>query len=141
MLFLLSYFWHVKLRFISLNLPDCVAWNTVFMSRLLFLFTTLTCWASHRNKYVVLLVLHMLLFEHLTYCRNVASLSLLYRYCFGRCSCELAELVPFPFFSGQVRSFSNRLHDFSVTIARCYKGVYINNSFLLAARFWNPLPV
>ena len=30
-------------------------------------------------------------------CWNVASLSLLYRYYFGRCSSELAQLVPLPF--------------------------------------------
>ena len=30
--------------------------------------------------------------------RNVASLSLFYRYYFGRCSSELAQLVPLPFF-------------------------------------------
>ena len=29
--------------------------------------------------------------------QNVASLSLFYRYYFGRCSSELAELVPLPY--------------------------------------------
>ena len=35
----------------------------------------------------------------LAHCQNVASLSLFYRYYFGRCSCssELAELVPVPY--------------------------------------------
>ena len=32
--------------------------------------------------------------EPLAHCQNVASLSLFYRYYFGRCSSELAELVP-----------------------------------------------
>ena len=32
--------------------------------------------------------------------QNVASLSLFYRYYFDRCSLELAELVPLPFFEG-----------------------------------------
>ena len=32
-------------------------------------------------------------FELLAHCQNVASLSLFYRYYFGRCSSELAELV------------------------------------------------
>ena len=36
-------------------------------------------------------------FEPLAYRRNVASSSLFYRYCFGRCSSELAQLVPLPF--------------------------------------------
>ena len=35
--------------------------------------------------------------EPLAHCQNVASLSLFYRYYFGRCSLELAELVPLPF--------------------------------------------
>ena len=35
--------------------------------------------------------------EPLTHHRNVASLSLFYGYYFGRCSSELAELVPLPF--------------------------------------------
>ena len=36
--------------------------------------------------------------EPLAHHRNVASLSLFYRYYFGRCSSELAELVPLPYY-------------------------------------------
>ena len=35
--------------------------------------------------------------EPLAHCQNVASVSLCYRYYFGRCSSELAQLVPLPF--------------------------------------------
>ena len=35
--------------------------------------------------------------EPLTHSGNVASLSLFYRYYFGRCRSELAQLVPLPF--------------------------------------------
>ena len=35
--------------------------------------------------------------EPLAHCQNVASLSLFYRYYFGRCSSELAQLVPLPY--------------------------------------------
>ena len=35
--------------------------------------------------------------EPLAHCRNVASLSLFYRYYFGRCSSELTQLFPLPF--------------------------------------------
>ena len=35
--------------------------------------------------------------EPLAYCGNMASLSLFYRYCYGRCSAELSQLVPLPF--------------------------------------------
>ena len=38
--------------------------------------------------------------EPLAHCQNVASLSLFYRYYFGRCSSELAQLVPLPFLEG-----------------------------------------
>ena len=38
--------------------------------------------------------------EPLAHRRNVASLSLFYRYYFGRCSSELAQLVPLPFLEG-----------------------------------------
>ena len=68
--------------------------------------------------------------EPLAHRRNVASLSLFYRYYFGRCSSELAQLVPLPFSPGRSTHYSDRLHDFLVTIPRCYKDVYVNISFL-----------
>ena len=59
--------------------------------------------------------------EPLAHYRNVASLILFYSYYFGRCSSELAQLVHFPYsFSlSHSTSYSDRLHDFSVTILRC----------------------
>ena len=59
----------------------------------------------------------------LAHCRRKASLSLL-RYYFGRCSSELAQLVPLPYSQGWSSRYSGRLHDFSVTTPRCYKDVY-----------------
>ena len=73
--------------------------------------------------------------------RNIASLSLFYRYCFGRGSSELAQLVPLPYSRGRSIRYSDRLHDFSVTIPRCYKDVYVNSFFLGTARPWNSLPI
>ena len=35
--------------------------------------------------------------EPLAHCQNVAKLSLFYRYYFGRCFSELAQLIPLPF--------------------------------------------
>ena len=75
--------------------------------------------------------------EPLAHRRNAASLSLFYRYYFGRCSSELAQMVPLPYSRGR----STRLHDFSVTIPRCYKDVYVNSFFPRTARLWNSLPV
>ena len=67
--------------------------------------------------------------EHLAHRRNVASLSLFYRCYFGRCSSELAQLVPLPYSRGRSTCFSDRLHDFSVAIPRYYKDVYVNSFF------------
>ena len=62
--------------------------------------------------------------------QNVARLNLFYRYYFGRCSSELDQLVPVPFSQGTSARYSDSLHDFSVTIPRCYKDVYSTVSFL-----------
>ena len=72
--------------------------------------------------------------ECLAHCRNVASLSLFYRYYFGRCSSELAELVPLPYSRGRSTRYSDGLHDFLVTIPRCYKDIYVNSFFTHTAR-------
>ena len=74
--------------------------------------------------------------EPLAYRQNVASLSLFYRYYFG-CSPELAKLVPFSFFQGWCTCYSDRLHDFSVTIPRCYKDIYVNSFFPCTAKLLN----
>ena len=68
--------------------------------------------------------------EPLTHRRNMASLSLFYRYYFVRCSSELAQLVPLPFSRGRSTRYSDRLHNFSVTIPRFYKDVYNCRFFL-----------
>ena len=79
--------------------------------------------------------------EPLAHRRNVASLSLFYRYYFGRCSSELAQLVPLRYSRGRSTRYSDRLHDFSVTIPRCYKDVYVNSFFPRTAKLWNSLPI
>ena len=79
--------------------------------------------------------------EHLPHRRNVASVSLFYRYYFGRCSSELAQLAPRPYSRGRSTHYSDRLHDFSVTIPRCYKDVCVNSLFPRTARLWNPLRI
>ena len=79
--------------------------------------------------------------EPLTHRGNVASLSLFYRYYCGRCSSEVAQLVPLPYSRGRSTCYSDRLHNFSVTIPRCYKDVYVNSFFPRTARLWNSLPI
>ena len=65
--------------------------------------------------------------EPLAHHQNVASLSLFYKYYFGRYSSELAQLVPLPYSLGRSTRYSNRSHDFSAAISRCYKDVHVNN--------------
>ena len=79
--------------------------------------------------------------EPLAHCRNIASLSLLYRYYFGRCSSELVQLIPLPFSRGRSTRYSDGLHDFFVTIPRCYKDVYVRSLFPRTARLWNSVPI
>ena len=67
--------------------------------------------------------------EPLAHCRNIASLSLFCRYYFGRCLSDLAQLVPLPYSGGRCTRYSDRLHDFSVTIPRCYKDDYVSSFF------------
>ena len=49
-------------------------------------------------------------------------------------------MVPLPCSCGNSTRYCDRLHDFSGTVPRCYKDVYINSFFLRTARIWNILP-
>ena len=62
-------------------------------------------------------------------------------YYFGRCSSELVELVPLPYSQGRSTRYSDRLYDFSVTISRYCKDVYVNSFSPRTARLWNSLPI
>ena len=79
--------------------------------------------------------------ESLAHCWNLASLSLSYRYYFGRCSSEFTQLVLLSYSWGRSTLYSDRLHDFSVTIPRFYKNVYVNSFFPCTARLCNFLPI
>ena len=79
--------------------------------------------------------------EPLAHHRDVASLSLFYRYYFERCSSELAQLVPLSFSRERSTRYSDRWHNFSVIIRRCYKDVYVNSFFPRTARLWNSLHI
>ena len=50
--------------------------------------------------------------ELLVHRQNVASLNFFYRYCFGRCSLELAQLVPILFSRESSTRYFDRLHVF-----------------------------
>ena len=83
--------------------------------------------------------------EPLAHHRNVASLSLFYRYYFGRSgkssSSELAELVPLPYSRGRSTPYCDRLYHFSVTIPRCYKNAYVSSFLPHTARLRNSVPI
>ena len=78
--------------------------------------------------------------EPLAHRQNLASLNLFCRYYFGRCSSEFAQLVSLLYSRVRFTRYSDKLHGFSVTIARCYKDVYVNSFFPRSARLWNSLP-
>ena len=79
--------------------------------------------------------------EPLAHRWNIATVSLFYRYYFGACSSELAQLVPLNNSCGRSTHYSDRLHDFSVTISRSYKDVCVNSFFPGTAKLWNSLPI
>ena len=54
---------------------------------------------------------------------------------------ELDQLIPVPFSRGRFTPYSDRLHDFSVTIPRCYTDVYVNSFSPGTARLYNSLPI
>ena len=56
-------------------------------------------------------------FEPMAHRRNAASFFCLYY--FGRCSSELADLLHF-LIHGRTSCHSDKLHDFFVTIPRCF---------------------
>ena len=79
--------------------------------------------------------------EPLAHRRNVASLSLFYRYYFGRCSSELAELVPLPYSRGRSTRYSDRLHDFLSPFLDVTRMPISTVCFLTTASLWNSLPI
>ena len=127
--FVLCCFFLLRLHCSSINLPySCHVWSGA-PSCYLELLDKLQKWICRTVGPSLAASL-----EPLAHCQNVASLSLFYRYYFGRCSSELAQLVPLPYPRGGSTPYSDRLHDFSVTIPRCYKDVYVNSFFPRTAR-------
>ena len=121
-------------------IPYDLTWNTAVMSGQLPLSRYLEI-LDKLQKQICRTVSPLLaaLLEPLAHGRNLASLSLLYRYFFGRCSSELAQLVPLPYSQGRSSRCSNRLPGFSVIFPRCYEDAYVNNFFPCTSRLWNYL--
>ena len=125
----------------SKTLPYDRVLNTVVISGLVLLAATWRLDELQKQIFRAAVPSLAVSFEPLAYCRNVGSLCLFYRYYFGRCSSELAQLVPLPYSRGRFTLYFDRLHYFSVTISRCYKDVYVNSFFPHTARLWNSLPI
>ena len=62
-------------------------------------------------------------FEALAHCQSLASISLFYRYYFGRFLSELGELIPFSHSCARSLHYSNSLLGFSASISKCSKDV------------------
>ena len=87
---------------LSIKLPYSHAWNTVVMSGLVLLVATWNCWIKYKNGCARLFGPSFAAsLGPLFHPRNVASLSLFYRYCFGRCSSELVQLIPISYSPGR----------------------------------------
>ena len=135
--FVLWSFFLLRLLCISINLPYSLAWKNV--------------WAGAPSCYLELLDIlqkqtcrpigptFATSLEPLAHHQNVASLSLFYSHYFGRCSSELAQLVPLPYSSGSSTRYSDRLHDFLwpfQDVTRIMSTISFHTG-----RLWNSLPV
>ena len=126
--FVLWSFFFLRFLCISINPPYGHAWNTVVMSG------APSCYLEFLDKLQKQISRTVgpslaASLEPLPHRRNIASLSLFCWYYFGRCSSELAQLVPLPYSWGRSTHYSDKFHDFSVTILSCYKDVYVNSFF------------
>ena len=121
--------WGLRLRLlcIFINLPSTHVWNTVVKPELVPIVAI--CRTVCPSLAASL--------EPLADCRNVASLSLFYMYYFGDVLLNWLNWFHFLFFWGRPTCYSDRLHNFSVTIPRCCKDIYINSFFPGYARLWN----
>ena len=72
--------------------------------------------------------------------RDVASLSLFYKYYHGHCSKELSSLVPGALVHTRLTRHSLRSHPFSVAIPFSKKRRYTRSFFPRTSKLWNSLP-
>ena len=72
--------------------------------------------------------------------RCVASLSLFYRYYFGKCSAEIASSVPLPLTFARVTRFATFSNSFQVTQPRLRTDAHGSSFFPRTAALWNKLP-
>ena len=78
--------------------------------------------------------------ESLSHRRDVASLSLFYKYYHGVCSSELSDLLPPSFVPSRVTRWSSGLHKFAVQVPHFKTTSYSRSFFPRTASLWNSLP-
>ena len=72
--------------------------------------------------------------------RNVASLSLFYKYLHGHCSDDLKLLTPDIKTFNRVTRYSTKAHSMTVQVPSCNKHFYTTSFFPRTSRLWNSLP-
>ena len=120
---LIKFFLSCEVHFVSINLPYSLAWNTTVVSagahsyylKMLDKLQKQVCWTVGPTLAASL--------EPLANCQTVANLSIFFKYYVGSCSIGLAELVPLFYSRGRYSRYSNRFHDFSLIIPRCYRDI------------------
>ena len=75
----------------------------------------------------------------LSHRRNVASLCLLYKYYYRKCSSELADLVPPKRVTVRSTRFSEQMHRHTLSLPKCRTGYYTSSFFPRTATIWNSL--
>ena len=76
----------------------------------------------------------------LSHRRNVASLSLFYKYHYGHCSDDLKSLTPGIKTFNRVTRYSTKAHSMTVQVPTSYKHFYTSSFFPRTSRQWNSLP-
>ena len=120
---MLVYFTNKSLLELPTNLPYDNVWNIVFMSGLVLLVATWNCQVSYKSRYAGLFVLHLLPVLNPWL---IVEMSPAYGSSIG---ITLVDVWSLPYSGGRSTRYFDRLHEFSVTISRSYKDVYVNNFF------------
>ena len=126
-------FFLLRLLCISINLPYDLAWNNVFICWLVLLAGRYVTQTKNRICRTVSL-LFVVSLEPVTHRQNVASLSLFYRYYFGRCLSELPELVPLQITGPLVILIGCII---SMSSFADVLRIYFNSFFSRTARLWS----
>ena len=123
---------------ICINLPFGHVWSTVPISGVVLQGHDLL---DRVQKRVVSLVgsVRSSDLQALSHRRDVASLSLFYKYYYGKCSSELADLVPSKRVTVRSTCFSEQKQRHTVNSPVCRTKFYKSSFFPCTAAFWNSL--